>query len=77
MALGYAANLTLEGMGIEMRFKSTIERQLDGIGKENEGIGGKHDETHEGEVLKFEHVARRDQLFGRLISIENQKWEAL
>ncbi|KAK4701207.1 hypothetical protein P7C70_g5032, partial [Phenoliferia sp. Uapishka_3] len=71
--LGWAAAINIEGTSLELRFKSHIERKLDGIGKGEDP----HEETHEGRLWEFSHVARRDQLFLRLISIGGQQWETL
>lgn len=71
--LGWAAAISIEGMGLELRFKSHVERKADGIGKGEDP----HGETHEGELWTFSHVARRDQLFLRLLSVGEQKWEDL
>ncbi|KAL8276463.1 hypothetical protein RQP46_011113 [Phenoliferia psychrophenolica] len=71
--LGWAAAINIEGTGLEMRFKTHVERKLDGIGKGEEP----HDEDHEGQLWAFSHVARRDQLFLRLLSMGGQKWETL
>ncbi|KAM0746009.1 hypothetical protein T439DRAFT_330201 [Meredithblackwellia eburnea MCA 4105] len=71
--LGWAAAINLEGMGLEMRFKTHHERLTDGIGKGEDP----HEETHEGQLWTFSHVARRDELFLRLLAIGGQKWETL
>ncbi|KAM0788664.1 hypothetical protein ACM66B_002763 [Microbotryomycetes sp. NB124-2] len=72
--LGWAASISLEGMGLDMRFKPRDERM-----KESLGTGEKpHDEDHEGETWSFSHVGRRDQLFARLVSVcPTSKWEML
>lgn len=73
--LGIVGGLALDGAGLEVRFKAGRLRGRDGLGK---GDGeDKFDETFEGEVHAFEHVARRDQLFARLISIGSQKFETV
>lgn len=73
--LGWASGVSLEGAGLEMRFKPHHLRVDDTIG---EGQGSEiHDETHEGKLRSFSHVGRRDQLFARLISIGTQKFETL
>lgn len=71
--LGWAAATNLEGMGLELRFKEHSERAVDGLGKGEVP----HEETHEGVCWEFSHVARRDELFDRLVSVGEQKWESL
>lgn len=71
--LGWAAAINIEGTGLELRFKTHIERHLDGIGEGD----NPHDEDHEGRFWSFSHVARRDQLFLRLLSMGGQQWETL
>lgn len=71
--LGWAASINLEGMGLEMRFKEHHERLADGIGQGDVP----HEETHQGQLWSFSHVARRDQLFARLLSVGTQQWETL
>ncbi|KAI5475212.1 hypothetical protein MNV49_001723 [Pseudohyphozyma bogoriensis] len=68
-----APNVNLEGMGLSMRFKDHVERMMDTIGEGEDP----HTEDHEGDMWSFSHVARRDQLFNRLIAIGGQKWETL
>ncbi|KAK4056525.1 hypothetical protein OIO90_002372 [Microbotryomycetes sp. JL221] len=72
--LGWAASINLEGMGLDMRFKSIEERQRDSLGQGKDP----HSEDHEGDTWSFSHVGRRDQLFARLLSVCGQtKWEML
>jgi hypothetical protein len=71
--LGWAASVSLAGAGLDLRFKQPQQRMTDGLGKGEDP----HEETHEGAVWSFSHVGRRDQLFARLISIGDQKWESL
>ncbi|KAK4055784.1 hypothetical protein OIV83_000331 [Microbotryomycetes sp. JL201] len=72
--LGWAASISLEGMGLDMRFKSEEERKRDTLG----GGDDPHEEDHPGETWYFSHVGRRDQLFARLLSVcPTSKWEML
>ncbi|GAA5986387.1 hypothetical protein JCM10908_003732 [Rhodotorula pacifica] len=75
--LGWAASVNLEGMGMEMRFKSLEQRWAE---KAQGGIGEgdkPHEELSSGETLSFSHVGRRDELFRRLLGISNARWEVL
>lgn len=75
--LGWAASISIEGMGLELRFKSHVERKADGIGK-GEGARGDTRGAFSQVARRFpSRVARRDWLFLRLISLGQQKWGAL
>ncbi|GAA5950814.1 hypothetical protein JCM21900_002026 [Sporobolomyces salmonicolor] len=75
--LGWAASINLEGMGLDLRFKHIGERFAE---KAEGGLGEgdkPHEEVTEGDTLSFSHVARRDELFRRIIGISNARWELL
>ncbi|GAA5927527.1 uncharacterized protein JCM15063_005925 [Sporobolomyces koalae] len=75
--LGWAASVNLEGMGLDLRFKTSVERMEE---HEKGGLGQgdrPHEELHEGETIVFTHVARRDELVRRLMGISDAKWETL
>ncbi|GAA6063507.1 hypothetical protein JCM10212_004769 [Sporobolomyces blumeae] len=75
--LGWAASVNLEGMGLDLRFKTERERLEE---KEKGGLGQgdrPHEELHNGETFEFSHVARRDELVRRLMGISNARWETL
>jgi hypothetical protein len=75
--LGWAASINLEGMGLEVRFKPLEQRYAE---KAHGGLGEgdkPHEEVVEGETYSFSHVARRDELFRRLLGISNARWEVL
>jgi hypothetical protein len=75
--LGWAASINLEGMGLEIRFKPLEQRYAE-VAHGGLGQGDKpHEEVVEGEVFSFSHVARRDELFRRLLGISNARWESL
>lgn len=67
LALGWASGADIEGLGLELRFKS-VEQQI------IEAAGG---ESTQGETMAFTSVGRREQLFVRLISMGRQRWEVL
>jgi hypothetical protein len=67
MALGWVSGADVEGLGLEVRFKS-VQQQL------VEATGGP---KQEGEFMEFSSVGRREQLFVRLISMGRQRWEVL
>jgi len=75
--LGWAASVNLEGMGLDLRFKTLTDRMDE---KANGGLGEgdkPHEELHHGETIEFTHVARRDELVRRLMGISDAKWETL
>ncbi|BGP14892.1 hypothetical protein JCM10213_003753 [Rhodosporidiobolus nylandii] len=75
--LGWAASINLEGMGLDLRFKSLEQRYAE---KSTGGLGEgdkPHQEVTEGETYSFSHVGRRDELFRRLLGISNARWEVL
>ncbi|GAA5892908.1 uncharacterized protein JCM6883_007510 [Sporobolomyces salmoneus] len=75
--LGWAASVNLEGMGLNLRFKSLNERMEEKV-KGGLGEGDKpHEELHQGETIEFTHVARRDELVRRLMGISDARWETL
>ncbi|GAA5864200.1 hypothetical protein JCM1840_006699 [Sporobolomyces johnsonii] len=75
--LGWAASINLEGMGLDLRFKHVGERFAEkAVGGLGEG-DKPHQEVNEGDTLSFSHVARRDELFRRIIGISNARWELL
>jgi len=75
--LGWAASVNLEGMGLDLRFKTLTER-MDEKASGGLGEGDKpHEELHHGETIDFTHVARRDELVRRLMGISDAKWETL
>jgi len=67
LALGWASGADIEGLGLELRFKS-LEQQV------TEAAGG---ESSEGETVALASVGRREQLFVRLVSMGRQRWESL
>ncbi|BGO90559.1 hypothetical protein NBRC10512_005278 [Rhodotorula toruloides] len=76
-ALGWAASINLQGMGLDIRFKTLEERYAE---KAHGGLGEgdkPHQEVTHGETMTFSHVARRDELFRRLLAISNARWEVL
>ncbi|BGP23695.1 hypothetical protein Rt10032_c05g2579 [Rhodotorula toruloides] len=76
-ALGWAASINLQGMGLDIRFKTLEERYAE---KAHGGLGEgdkPHQEATHGETMTFSHVARRDELFRRLLAISNARWEVL
>jgi hypothetical protein len=72
--LGWASGADVESQTLLVRMKSLGERQLsemDGT-KEVKGMN-----STEGDSYEFQAVGRREQLFARLISMGNQRWESL
>lgn len=67
LALGWASGADIEGLGLEIRFKSAQQQIIEAQG----GV------PTEGETLKFASVGRREQLFVRLVSMGRQRWEVL
>ncbi|GAA5962521.1 hypothetical protein JCM3765_003716 [Sporobolomyces pararoseus] len=75
--LGWAASVSLEGMGLDLRFK-TLNERMDEKAQGGLGEGDKpHEEIHHGETIAFTHVARRDELVRRLMGISDARWETL
>ena len=67
ITLGWARGAEVEGLGITLRFKDVTQQMA-------EAAGG---ETVEGRTMDFTRVARREQLFVRLVSMGRQRWEVL
>ncbi|KAK4705540.1 hypothetical protein P7C70_g664, partial [Phenoliferia sp. Uapishka_3] len=73
--LGKLAKMEMEGKGLEMRFKEAHERARDGYG--SPPLIFKED--FEGQILTFDQIHRRDELFARLVSVPGAetRWETL
>ncbi|KAK4686220.1 hypothetical protein P7C73_g3921, partial [Tremellales sp. Uapishka_1] len=67
LALGWASGSDVEGLGLEIRFKTVQQQQAEATGAE----------SIDGETLEFTRVGRREQLFVRLVSMGRQRWEVL
>jgi hypothetical protein len=67
MALGWASGADVEGLGLTLRFKDSVQQLIEA----NDG------EKVDGESLNFTRVGRREQLFVRLVSMGRQRWETL
>ncbi len=55
-----------------IRMKTAAEHAASEIAKHRDDV-----EAEEGDSFKFKTVYRREQLFVRLISMGNQRWESL
>lgn len=66
-ALGWASGADVEGLGLHLRFKSAEQRIEEAVSTQRGN----------GETMVFKSVGRREQLFVRLISMGQHRWEVL
>lgn len=72
--LGWASGADIDSQTLYVRMKTAAER----INSKNAKEGNvKGLEAQEGDIYEFQAVQRREQLFDRLISMGNQRWETL
>jgi hypothetical protein len=71
-ALGFLSGADVESQTLLIRMKTAEEHAVSELAKHVEGI-----DPEEGDSFKFKTVYRREQLFVRLISMGNQRWESL
>ncbi|KAI5453283.1 hypothetical protein NCC49_006306 [Naganishia albida] len=70
--LGWASGADIESQTLIIRIKDDFERQVSEIAKDVKGMA-----AQDGDVYELNQVVRREQLFNRLISMGNQRWESL
>lgn len=72
--LGWASGADVESQTLLLRMKTSGERAYDNVNdmKEAKGLN-----SVDGDTYEFQTVGRREQLFARLISMGNQRWESL
>ena len=72
--LGWASGADIESQTLLLRMKTSGERASDDADdtKEVKGMN-----SSEGDSYEFQSVGRREQLFARLLSMGNQRWESL
>lgn len=70
LALGWVSGAEIEGLGLTIRFKTRKQLIIDQNKTSAEG-------RLDGTTFEFTKVARREQLFVRLVSMGAQRWEVL
>jgi len=72
--LGWASGADIESQTLLVRMKSRQDRSASEI---DDTVEVKGMNSNEGDSYEFQSVGRREQLFVRLLSMGNQRWESL
>ncbi|KAJ9095999.1 hypothetical protein QFC21_005362 [Naganishia friedmannii] len=70
--LGWASGADIESQTLIVRLKNEFEKQVSEIAEDVKGM-----QVQDGDIYELNQVVRREQLFNRLISMGNQRWESL